>query len=178
MLVVWIALWSVALILCLADPRSSVNRRLSAVALFGGAGALAATLDNVFIPYFQANHPHPRVEDILYTLQAGSSLASYYGLPYSFLLFGMAYNPSNLTSQTQRAIQLALLIPIVLCVLFTPPYNEYRPVSHSVIVWWAVPYFLVGTYIVLTKNPGISRYPTPTGSFAWRCCRRFYSLWR
>ncbi len=58
MLVVWIALLAVALILILADPRSSVNRRLSAVALCGGAGALAATLADVFLPYLHANQPN------------------------------------------------------------------------------------------------------------------------
>ncbi|RED61762.1 sensor histidine kinase [Cohnella lupini] len=154
MLVVWIALWAVALILLLADRRSSVNRRLSAVALCGGAGALAATLDDVFLPYLHANQPNAGLEDALYTLQAGASLTSYYGLPYTFLLFAIAYKPLSYSRGTLRMVSFALLIPIILSTIFTPPYNEYHPITHSVVIWWAAPYFLAAAAIVLSKKTG------------------------
>jgi signal transduction histidine kinase len=152
MLFVWIALWTVAIILWVADSRSPVNRMLGAVALCGGAGALAATLADVFIPYIHSRQPQRRLEDALYDVQAGSSLVSYYGLPYFYLLFAMAYNTMNVVRPKMAAIRFALLIPIALCVVFTPPYNEYHPVTHSVVVWWAVPYFLIGTGFVLSKR--------------------------
>ncbi|WP_256757035.1 HAMP domain-containing sensor histidine kinase [Cohnella sp. WQ 127256] len=152
MLFVWIALWAIALIVWLADPRSPVNRRLSAVAICGGAGALAATLDDVFIPYLQANQPYERLEDLLYRIQVGSSLLSYYGLPYFYMMFAMAYNSVSLSPKLQRGLALALLIPIALCLLFTPHYTEYNPITYSIVVWWAVPYFLTGTALVLSKK--------------------------
>jgi len=152
MLFVWIALWGVALILLLADPRSPVNRWLSAVAFSGGVGALAATLADVFIPYLHANHPQERLEAALYTVQSVASLVSYYGLPYSFLLFAMAYRPIKLPQNVQRIVVLVLMIPIILCLLFTPPYNEYYPITFNVVVWWAVPFMMVGTALVLSKR--------------------------
>jgi signal transduction histidine kinase len=152
MLFVWIALWIVALILLLADPRSPVNRRLGAVCLSGGAGALASTLADVFIPYLHANRPLERLEELLYAVQAGASLFCYYGLPYSYLLFAMAYNPPERLRRWRRRIELALLLPILLCLLFTPPYNEYHPITYSIVVWWAIPYFLAATFIFVTKK--------------------------
>ncbi|MCD9021458.1 sensor histidine kinase [Cohnella silvisoli] len=152
MLFVWIALWAVALILLLADPRSPVNRRLSAVALCGGAGALAATLADVLIPYLHANHPRDSLERTLFHLQATSSLTSYYGLPYAYLLFAMAYHPKTASLNAQRVAALVLVVPILLCLLFTPPYNEYNPITYTVVVWWAVPYFLAGTGLVLLRR--------------------------
>jgi signal transduction histidine kinase len=152
MLFVWIALWTVALILLLSDPRSSVNRRLSAVALCGGSGALAAVLDFTFIPYIALSYPGEGLENALYNLQAGSSLVSYYCLPYFFLLFAVAYRPVIVKRNIQRSLPLVLLVPIIGCLLFTPPYNEDFPITFSVVVWWAVPYFLGGMLIVLMKK--------------------------
>ncbi len=154
MLFVWIALWAVALILLLADPRSAVNRRLSAVALCGGAGALAATLSETFIPYIHENRPHAGLENTLYSVQAAASLTSYYGLPYFFLLFALAYRPVRLQGALRWSIPLLLLLPVAYCLAFTPPYNEVRPISHSLVVWWAVPYFLLAAVIVLFKKTG------------------------
>ncbi|XID94024.1 sensor histidine kinase [Paenibacillaceae bacterium WGS1546] len=154
MLFVWIALWAVALVLLLADPRSSANRWLSAVALCGGSGALAATLSESFLPYLREHHPHRLTEDALYAVQAAASLTSYYGLPYAFLLFALAYGPVRLPARSGRWLPLALFLPIALGLLLTPGYNEYEPVAHAVIVWWAVPYILVGACLVLFKKTG------------------------
>ncbi|TVY04372.1 sensor histidine kinase [Cohnella terricola] len=154
MLFVWIALWAVALVLLLADPRSRVNRRLSAAALCGGAGALAATLSEVMIPYIHDSRPSDKIEAALYFVQASSSLTSYYGLPYSFMLFALAYNPPRLRGTARRFISLILLLPIVLCLFLTPGYNEYHPISFSVVVWWAVPYFLAAAAIIVSKEIG------------------------
>lgn len=152
MLFVWIALWAVSLILLLSDANSSINRRLSAVALCGGAGALAAVLDITFIPYLSMTYSNEHLADILYFLQAGSSLISYYGLPYSFLLFALAYHPIVLNRRIEKATRMALLLPIIGCLIFTPGYNELYPISFTVVVWWAVPYFAVGTMLVLLKK--------------------------
>jgi signal transduction histidine kinase len=152
MLFVWIALWAVALFLLLSDRRSPVVRRLSALAFCGGAGALAATLDSTFIPYVTSNYPNLRMEDILYQLQAVSSLSSYYGVPYAFLLFALAYRQVRFSGIWQWLLPVILLIPIAGFLILTPPYNEMYPISHKVVVWWAVPYFLIGTALVLMRR--------------------------
>lgn len=152
MLFVWIALWTVALILLLSDPNSVINRRLSGVALCGGAGALAAVLDLSFIPYISTTYASEGLENALYYLQASSSQVSYYGLPYTFLLFALAYRPIVMSRTVERYVRLVLLLPIIGCILFTPGYNEVYPITFSIVVWWAVPYFLAGALVVLTKK--------------------------
>jgi signal transduction histidine kinase len=153
MLFVWIALWAVALILLLSDTKSSINRRLSAVALCGGAGALAAVLDLAFIPYINsAAFPSDSLEKVLYNIQASSSLLSYYGLPYFFLMFALAYRPVSLSRASQRILPFVLLLPIIGCLLFTPTYNDVYPITFTIVVWWAIPYFLVGTVILLLRK--------------------------
>jgi signal transduction histidine kinase len=149
MLFVWIALWVVALILLLSDTRSSINRRLSAVALCGGAGALAAVLDLSFIPYIKLTYSSSGLENLLYNVQVSMSLLSYYGLPYSFLLFAMAYRPLNIPQGVNRTLPILLLLPILACLIFTPGYTAKYPITYSVVVWWAVPYFVMGSLIIL-----------------------------
>jgi anti-sigma regulatory factor (Ser/Thr protein kinase) len=152
MLFVWIALWVVAIILLLSDPRSSLNRRLSAVALCGGAGALAAVLDLSYIPYLHSHYSNTGLESMFYRVQVSMSLLSYYGLPYSFLLFAMAYRPLNTPQGIERTLLFVLLLPILACLIFTPGYTAKYPITYSVVVWWAVPYFLIGALIVLFRK--------------------------
>lgn len=154
MLFVLIALWTIALIMLLSDPRSVVNRRLSAITFTGGSGALAAVLDGQIIPYIQQTYPNEAAEKLLFMLQACCSLLSYYGLPYAFLLFACAYRPVRLLRRVEPYLPLLLLLPVALCLLFTPGYNAVRPISFEIVVWWAVPYILAGTVNVLLRNPG------------------------
>lgn len=152
MLFVLIALWAVAAILWLSDFRSAVNLRLGAVAFSGGAGALAAVLDMSWIPAAAESGMSLAFRQLLYTVQASSSLTSYYGLPYFFLLFALAYHKPRLPVVLIKSAPVLLLLPTVLCLLFTPPYNEKYPISFDIVVWWAVPYLLSGAALVLLKK--------------------------
>ncbi|MFX3633106.1 MAG: sensor histidine kinase [Candidatus Pristimantibacillus sp.] len=154
MIFVLIALWSIALILILSDPRSPAIRRLSGVAFTGGSGALAAVVDGQIIPYIAKVYTNAAAEQLLYMLQAAASLVSYYGLPYTVLLFSIAYRPVRWLTKYQTILPLLLFIPIALCLLFTPGYDEKYPISYLVVVWWAVPYLLLGAINVLMKSPG------------------------
>ncbi|WEK55514.1 MAG: HAMP domain-containing sensor histidine kinase [Candidatus Cohnella colombiensis] len=155
MLFVWIALWAVAFIVWLSDPKSSVNRWLSLLSFSGGAGALAVTLDTRFIPYMVSNYPNATAQQALYEVQAYSSLFCYYGVPYTFLLFALAYRPiQQIERKLQRWLPLYLLIPIIGFVTLTPGYNDYTPITYTAVVWWAVPCFLIGTVLILSKPSG------------------------
>lgn len=158
MLFVLIALWSVAVIIWLSDPRSAVNRRLGAVAFSGGAGALAAVLDMQWLPHAAQAGASEAVQLALYRLQGFASLSSYYGLPYFFVLFAISYRPAQLPKKLGRMLPWLLLAPIVFCVLFTPPYSDMYPITFSIVVWWAVPYIVYGTYQVLAKMQLPSAY--------------------
>lgn len=149
-----IALWSVSILLLIADPRSAAGRRLSAVTFFGGAGALASELDNRIIPDVIAAYPdhHAAAERVLYAIQAVSSVSSYYGVPYFFVLFALAYHPVGMPFRLRQWLPGLLLLPIAACVVFTPFYTETYPISFSVVVWWAVPYLLAGSVLIAAKR--------------------------
>ncbi|CAM4143595.1 HAMP domain-containing histidine kinase [Paenibacillus alkaliterrae] len=152
MLFVLIALWAVAAIVWLSDRRASVNRWLGAVAFSGGAGALAAVLDLQWLPVMEEAGMNEVAQQLLYRLQASASLISYYGLPYAFLLFAMAYQPVRLPDRLQELMPFLLLLPIIGCIVFTPFYTEMYPISFKIVVWWAVPYMLYGAVQVLLKR--------------------------
>lgn len=152
MLFVFIALWTVASIVWLSDPGSAVNRRLSALAFSGGAGALAALLDLSWLPYAVEQGAGQSVQLLLYRLQAFSSVFSYYFVPYFFLLFAISYRGIRLKRALALSLPWLLLIPIVLCTLFTPPYNTLHPITFTIVVWWAVPYIAAGAFLILSKR--------------------------
>lgn len=152
MLFVLIALWAIAAILWLSDRRSDINRRLGAVAFCGGAGALAAVLDLSWIPAAAEAGMSESNRLLLYYVQAASSLLSYYGLPYFFLLFAFAYHRIRMPLALYRLVQWLLILPAILCLILTPPYNEMYPITFTIVVWWAVPYILFGTVLILMKR--------------------------
>ncbi|RIX59370.1 sensor histidine kinase [Paenibacillus nanensis] len=152
MLFVFIALCTIAAILWLSEPGSAVNRRLGALALSGGTGALAAVLDASWRSYAAEAGASESAQLALYKLQAFSSVFSYYGIPYFFILFAVAYRGVRLSRSVSIALPLVLLLPVILCVLFTPSYNETYPITFDIVVWWAVPYILLGTAFVLFKK--------------------------
>ena len=152
MIFVLIALWVTAFLLLVSDFRSPASRRLAAVSFFGGTGALAAILDDIVIPKWVEGTGHDKLEQILYAVQAVSSVASYYGVPYFFAMFALAYRPLG-TARIRKWLPWALLLPIAACLLFTPLYTEAYPIAYRVVVWWAVPYLLGGAILVATKRP-------------------------
>ncbi|MGM0879595.1 MAG: sensor histidine kinase [Bacillota bacterium] len=152
MLFVLIALWAVAAIIWLSDRHASVNRWLGAVAFSGGAGALAAVLDLQWLPAAAEAGMNEVGQQLFYRLQAVSSLFSYYGLPYAFVLFAIAYRPVRLPKRLQQLVPFLLLLPIIGSIVLTPFYTEMYPITFKVVVWWAVPYILYGTVQVLLKR--------------------------
>lgn len=166
MLFVFIALCTIAAILWLSDPGSAVNRRLGALAFSGGAGALAATLDGTWVPYAAEAGANAGTLLALYRLQAFSSVFSYYGIPYFFLLFSIAYRGIRLNRRLSYALPWLLLLPIVYCLAFTPVYNELYPITFDIVVWWAVPYMIAGSGFVLTKRVP----PTAFARTHWVVC--------
>ncbi|MBD2870162.1 sensor histidine kinase [Paenibacillus arenilitoris] len=152
MLFVLIALWAVAAIVWLSDRQAAVNRWLGMVAFSGGAGALAAVIDLYVMPAAAEAGLNEVGRQLLYRLQAASSVFSYYGVPYSFVLFAIAYRPVPLSKRWQQGLPFVLLIPIAFCLIFTPAYNEMYPITFRIVVWWAVPYILYGAAQVLLKR--------------------------
>ncbi len=143
MLLALLLLWSAALFLMLADPRSPVLRWLAAVSFCGGAGALAAVIDTMHMP---------EQGTALYRLMAASSLTSYYGVPFSFLLFALHYHPATARYASRTLTKALLLVPIAAMFFLLPPYNTMHPISFPIVAAWAVPSILVGAAIMTARK--------------------------
>jgi signal transduction histidine kinase len=147
MLFVLIALWLIAITLLLSDAGKSSIRWLSGVAWCGGFGALSAVIADTLIPYAVLHSQSATVITLLNHLKAYSSIMQNYGLPYCYMMFALSYNPLVTDRWKNRSI-LLLLLPIVAMFIFTSNY----PVPKTVAAFWAIPYVLVGSYIVLIKK--------------------------
>lgn len=147
MLFALIALWLIALTLLLSDAGKSSIRWLSGVACCGGFGALSAVIADTLIPYAEFHALSPAVLSLLNHLKAYSSIMQNYGLPYCFMMFAVSYNPL-ITDRWKNRLLFLLLLPIALMVIFTVNY----PVPKTTAALWAIPYVLVGAYIVLLKK--------------------------
>jgi signal transduction histidine kinase len=153
MLIVFIVLWMIAAFLLISDAKSVVMRWLSMFVFTGGCGALAAVLDNDLIPYITDHLSTTHVlSALLNHLKIICSLTCYYGLPYSYMMLALHYHPTFVSKQIRRQLSYYLLLPIVACLLFTPAYNSLYPVTYSVVVWWVIPYLLIGSIIIALRK--------------------------
>jgi signal transduction histidine kinase len=147
MLFVLIALWLIAITLLLSDAGKSSIRWLSGVAWCGGFGALSAVAADTLIPYAELHAQSEAVISLLNHLKAYSSLMQNYGLPYCFVMFAVSYNPI-FSDRWKNRLLLILLLPIMAMFIFTVNY----PVPKTIAAFWAVPYVLIGAFIVLRKK--------------------------
>ncbi|MFD0695051.1 ATP-binding protein [Paenibacillus sp. GCM10027628] len=152
MLFVLFALWIIALLLLMIDPRSSTMRWMSAFVFTGGLGALAAVLDENIIPYIRQTIPNASISELLYRIQAASSLISYYGMPYSIAMLALQYNSTWPSRKMRSYLPILLMLPPIACVLFTPGYNNEIPITFPLVASWAVPYIVVGAFLIAIKK--------------------------
>ncbi|OCT12393.1 hypothetical protein A8709_31700 [Paenibacillus pectinilyticus] len=152
MLFVLIALWIIALGLLIVDPGSRTMRWMSAIAFTGGAGALAAVISADIIPYFDHSAASTSLHNLAFRVMSICSLLSYYGLPYSFAMLALAYQ----TSWQQRFIRtwlpFAMLLPLLISFLISPPYTEDMPIDFPVVASWAFPYIFIGALLIIFKK--------------------------
>ena len=159
MIFVLIALWSTSVILLLLNPKERSARWLSAVAFCGGSGALAATLGDYVLPRMIAGadthlsdaHLSGAVTFVAMAMKC-ASIVSYYGLPYTFLMFATAYHPHPLYEKGKRWWPWLLLIPMVSMFIFTPVYTVQHPYLYKWLSLWALPYCALGTVLMLSKK--------------------------
>jgi signal transduction histidine kinase len=156
MLFVLIALWLITILLLLLDLRSATIRWISAVAFTGGLGALAAVLDENLIPHLrQSSAVSESTLSLLYNIQAISSLTSYYGLPFSYIMLSLHYHPVLRQSRIGKWMPYLLLLPPIACILFTPRYTVSDPIDYPIVSLWAVPYILAGSLLLVLKKESL-----------------------
>jgi signal transduction histidine kinase len=152
MLFVLITLWTIAGLLLIFDLRSITTRWLSGVVFSGGAGALAVVIGQRVIPYLEEQYASEAFVQWLFHIQVTASLTSYYGLPYTFLMFALHYRRFIITGIWRVALPYVLLLPVLISLWYTPVYTEEYPVHFRAIIWWVIPYISIGTVFVLGRH--------------------------
>jgi len=155
MIFVLVCLWTVAALLLALDGKSGSARWLSAVAFCGGCGALAVVIGDMVIPRLAAGGAGlaaQRWMPALSGLQVASSLTSYYGMPYAFLLFALHYRRVLPAGGFMRALPPLLAVPALLFVWIRPEYSAETPIYFGRVASWAVPYVAAGAVLMLGRR--------------------------
>jgi signal transduction histidine kinase len=138
-------LWTVTVVLLVADPKRPTIRWLSFVAFTGGAGALSAVLDDTVLPQL----PEGPLAAALRVVVPVCSLTQYYGLPYTYLGFAIHYNPDSRLHAWRKPLIPLLLVPAALTVLYIRPLY---PIPYAAAALWALPYIAVGSWLIAVKK--------------------------
>jgi signal transduction histidine kinase len=161
MLFVMMMLWSVTLVLLIADPRRPSIRWLGCVSFTGGAGALSAVLGDTILPGMAAGTV---THDALQRLETISSLVQYYGLPYSYFMFAVQYNAGSRLYAGRGLLTWLLLLPPAFTLLLVHPLY---PVPFPIASLWAIPYVAAGSWIVFTKKEAAPALRRTHQATAW-----------
>lgn len=157
MVFVLIALWTIAAILLIINPKNEPTRWAAFTAFTGGGGGLSRAVTETILPYLeQYQISTPSLEAFLLKMHMFGSFMNHNGLPYCFLMFAVSY--SGLFRRKKKMILAGVLpIPIIgmlFLTSFTPPIQH----NFQALFFWCVPYLIVGlillTYSFLKeKNP-------------------------
>ncbi|MWC29041.1 sensor histidine kinase [Paenibacillus sp. MMS18-CY102] len=143
-------LWMTSLLLLLTNRRSPAVRWLSLVAFCGGIGALASVMESWIVAYESSAAALETKVLLLRRLQRGCSWISYYGLPYSYLLFAAGYHTEAIPRRVAKILPYAALIPPI--IMLGVPIADHLPVPYGPLACWAIPYSVLGTLIIITKR--------------------------
>lgn len=147
-------LWTVPLVLLVVGQRGAATRWLAVVLFCGGCGALSALIGDVWLPDATAAGASSGTLKLLDQLRIGTSLMQYYGLPYAYILFGLAYNGVWLTLRRRLLCAMVLLVPIAVTMAAVTPIH---PIPYNVVVWWAMLYIAAGTVLVALRRESSKR---------------------
>lgn len=143
MVFVFIALWTIAGILLIINPRNESTRWAALTAFAGGGGGLSRTVTETIIPYLEKYHlMTPILESILLKLHMFGSFMNHSGLPYCFIMYAITY--SGVFHKNTKVI-LAWILPLpIVGMLFLTSFTP--PIEHNFLVLflWCVPYLIVG----------------------------------
>lgn len=150
MKVVLVVLWLTSLLLIAANRSSPVFRWLSLLTFCGGMGALASIMED-WITVYEAGDTASQIHAaFLRQVQTACSWTSYYGLPYSFLLFAASYHQLGFAPRSYRLLPYIALIPPFAMLLV--PIEDGYPVAYGPLGCWAIPYAIAAAAMIVTKR--------------------------
>ncbi|WP_373230593.1 ATP-binding protein [Cohnella sp.] len=143
MVFVFIALWTIAAILLIINPKNESTRWAALTAFTGGGGGLSRTVTETILPYLDKYQLlNPSLESILLKLHMFGSFMNHNGLPYCFLMYAISYS-DIFHNKVKSILTWALPLPIfgmLFLTSFTPPIEH----NFLVLFYWCVPYLIMG----------------------------------
>lgn len=148
MLFVLIGLWTIGLLLLVTDPKRSTTRWIASIAFTGGSGGLSAVIHDDLNPYlYSQGWLTEPVVSLLDNLEDASSLACYYGLPYTFVMFALMYHPNSALWRLRSYFKWILLLPAAASFAFDPAPGD--PIPYRYVTLWTGPYIITGIGLLL-----------------------------
>ncbi|CAM4042801.1 HAMP domain-containing histidine kinase [Paenibacillus alkaliterrae] len=157
MIFVFIALWTIAAVLLINDPKTKSTRWAALTAFAGGGGGLSRTITENVLPYMHKyDLSTPTIDQILLTIQKIGSFMNHSGTPYCFLMYGLTVS-QLIPAKRVKILSYLLAIPIIPSILV----SKWSPVlvpNFKFLFFWCVPYFLISIGIITysfikEKNP-------------------------
>ncbi|OEF98114.1 sensor histidine kinase [Desulfuribacillus alkaliarsenatis] len=126
MLLLFLFLWTIGIIILIADRHRESNRWLSTFVFSSGLGGLSVEL----------SEKHDFIASLF------SSIAHNFA-PYTLLMFSVHYSGliNVKGSEWKRKLPYILLIPIIIMYVIFPVYPQFHP-SFIILSLWTVPYIL------------------------------------
>lgn len=154
MLILTMSLWTISIILLLADSKAKTNRWLSAAAFVSGLGGFSALWEDTLIPWivgtFYLYDQSVLSLDVATTV---FSAISHYFLPYTILVYGIIY--SELFEKHEKPIALLLLAPIVYTLIQYPYHSHFMSNPKELtqyyrfLSFWALPYMFFTNLLII-----------------------------
>lgn len=148
--IVLLAIWTIGALIYLADPKNKASQWVSAVAIVGGFGFLAGTLDEEIRPYLETfSFYHPLMGDVLKHAVQIASFICQAGLPYTFLMFAI-YSSTLIPNRWRKWIGWLGFIPLAFTFYMTPLIPKLS-LNYQIMVFWVVPYILLSSSLLILQ---------------------------
>ncbi|MGG2196457.1 sensor histidine kinase [Paenibacillus validus] len=148
MVFVLIALWTIAAILLIINPKNEPTRWAALTAFTGGGGGLSRAVTETILPYLDKHQiSTPAFDAWLFKLHLAGSFMNHNGLPYCFLMFAISY--SGLFRRKVKTILLWTLPVPILVMLWITPFSPDIQLNFQVLFSWCVPYLITGIILLM-----------------------------
>ncbi|MHB8062264.1 MAG: sensor histidine kinase [Ruminiclostridium sp.] len=144
MLFIFIALWIIAGVLIITDPKNRSTRWGGAIAFFSGFGGLG-----IFLREYAVTLTDNSIKGVIYSVTSLMFTLSHQVAPYTVLIYSLIYSGViNKYKLILKYCPYIFFIPVAIMYLIIPSMPDYRP-SYLILSVWVVPYIFVANILLI-----------------------------
>src|SRR5699024_948935 len=148
-----VAIWTISMLLFVTDPRNPSSRGASAMALVGGFGFLAGSLNEEIRPLLIGSDA-PFIQgwslfSFLDRIVMVSSLLCQVGLPYTYLMFALT-SGTPLNAMWKKYLGVICLIPVIYTIWITPLFPLLQ-IDYQRLTLWVIPYIVIASLLLIAE---------------------------